>query len=420
MKKEILEDSKNYTCQVVRIKEVSKLHNADKLGHTFIQGNSIICGIDTKIGDLYLYFPLESQLGEEFATANDLIRRKDANGKAAGGMFELNRRVRCLKLRGSRSEGCIIPLQALDKIGVDSKKLNEGDEFNVLEDKLICKKYIIHTTEERKPRNRTNSIKKHESKLIEGQFRLHTDTEQFKRFADYFRSNDVVAITQKLHGTSVVLANILCKKKLNIFQKIIKKIGVDIVDTEYSHIYSSRKVIKNEDLNAGTHYYTQDIWTLVSEKYRDRIPEGITLYGEVVGQLPNGQWIQNGYSYGTEEKNWGLYIYRITYTSYTGRSQEYSWQQIKNFCKVYNFNHVPELYYGTLGCKFNFSTPDELIKLLDGEYLNKTLPENVPDEGICIRNESTNFEAYKFKSFNFLEAETKALDKGEVSVEDVS
>lgn len=416
MEKKILDDSKNYTCQVVRIKDVTKHPNADRLQITVVQGNSVICGLNTKPGELYLYFPLESQLGEDYAKKNDMIRRKDADGKPAGGMFEENRRVRCLKLRGSKSEGCLMPLDTVEKLGIEPAKLKEGDEFNTLDEHLICKKYII--------RNNSNGTKivqqpkKYESKLIEGQFRLHEDTEQFKKHMDNFDDSDVISITQKMHGTSIVMGNILCKKKLPIWQKILRKIRLPIIDTHYELIYSSRKVIKNPDLNKSNHYYNEDIWSICSEKHGYKIPKGISLYGEIVGQLPSGQWIQNGYRYGTADKEWELYIYRATITNEDGKVTELSWKGVKNLCDSIGVKHVPEYFYGNIAY-LNTSGKDMLTCLQD-KYSDKTLPEGVPDEGVCIRNESKDFKAYKLKSFNFLEAETKSLDKGEVSIEETA
>ena len=45
----------------------------------------------------------------------------------------------------------------------------------------------------------------------------------------------------------------------------------------------------------------------------------------------------------------------------------------------------------------------------------------VPEEGIVIRkNNIFTYEAYKLKSFRFLEAESKQLDTGEANLEDTN
>lgn len=78
----------NYAATVVKINNIRPHSNADRLNCTNIFGNNVIIGKDVQIGDKGLFFPVESQLGEQFCLANDLIRRKDANGKAVGGMFD--------------------------------------------------------------------------------------------------------------------------------------------------------------------------------------------------------------------------------------------------------------------------------------------------------------------------------------------
>src|SRR5689334_21215218 len=100
----------NYSAVIVRISNLRPHSNADRLICTNIFGQNVIVGKETQIGDVGLFFPLESQIGEEFARANDLIRRKDENGKPAGGMFADNRRVRAQTFRGEKSMGFFIPL----------------------------------------------------------------------------------------------------------------------------------------------------------------------------------------------------------------------------------------------------------------------------------------------------------------------
>ena len=43
----------------------------------------------------------------------------------------------------------------------------------------------------------------------------------------------------------------------------------------------------------------------------------------------------------------------------------------------------------------------------------------VPEEGCVLRIEGNDLEVFKCKSTRFLEKETKALDKGEVNIEDL-
>ena len=414
MKLEIFDNSKNYTCQVVRVKHLRKHSNADRLACTSVQGNNVICGLGTKEGELYLYFPLESQLSEKLCSVNDLIKRKDENGKQAGGLFEQSRRVKCLKLRGEKSEGFLAPIEYLRKLGI-SGEFTEGMEFNSIDGIEICRKYTVQQKESVQ-RSKQKKAKVH-SKILDNQFRLHYDTSPFNKNISSFHKDDLVSITQKMHGTSIVMSNLLCRKKLTLAEKVLKFLKVNVIENHYDYVYSSRKVIKNLDLDVKN-YYSEDIWGICFAKYKDSIQKGYSIYGEIVGQLPNGQWIQKDYSYGTQEKEWKLFIYRITFTNEDGLVQELSWQQIKNYCEVNGLNTVPELFYGRISEEFKYESEDGFLQELSDEYLEKVLPEKVPDEGVCIRNESKDFIAYKLKSFAFFEYETKQLDSGSNDIEE--
>jgi hypothetical protein len=414
MKLEVFDNSKNYTCQVVRVKHLRKHSNADRLACTAIQGNNVICGLDTKENELYLYFPLESQLSETLCKANDLIKRKDETGKQVGGMFEQSRRVKCLKLRGEKSEGFLAPIEYLRKLGI-SGEFTEGMEFNAVDGIEICRKYTVQQKESIQ-RSKQKKAKVH-SKILDNQFRLHYDTSPFKKNISSFRKDDIVSITQKMHGTSIVMSNLICKKKLSLAEKVLKFLKVNVIENHYDYVYSSRKVIKNLDIDVKN-YYSEDIWGICFAKYKDSIQKGYSVYGEIVGQLPNGQWIQKDYSYGTRPKQWELYVYRITLTNEDGLVQELSWQQVKNYCEVNGLKYVPELFYGRISEKFKYESEDSFLQELSNEYLEKVLPEKVPDEGVCIRNESKDFIAYKLKSFAFFEYETKQLDSNASDIEE--
>lgn len=433
MNYEIYPDSANYTCQVLKVKNLRLHPNANKLQIAVVQGNSVICGLDTKVDDLVLFFPLETQLSEDFAIKNDLIRRKDADGKAAGGLFEAHRRIKCVKLRGEVSEGYIAPLEYLDTIGINSSKLQEGDEFNIIDGKEVCRKYVI------KSRNRNTSVKQgkapklSESKLVSGQFAVHYDTSPLKKNLHNFKETDLVVISEKMHGCVASLGKVLCKKKLSKLEKFFKWCGLNIVDTEYADVYSSRKVIKNTDLNTGAGFYNFDVWTECYEKYKDTLQPNLILHGEIVGELPTGAQIQKGYLYNCEPNNWDFYVFRIVFVSANGKNYEFSWQQVKNYCEKYGLNHVKELFYGKISDFMLFadslnrdvgyvaaddSFEEQFLSKLGNTYLEKVLPEGVPFEGICIRNESKDFVANKFKARNFLGYETTMLDAGETNIED--
>ena len=354
------------------------------------------------------------------------------------GYFEQNGRIRCVKFRGHKSEGLYIPLSSLDFIEtVSNKKLEKlkvNDIFDELNGVNICKKYIIQVTPPKSEGNDNKKNKKlqkkHESKLIENQFRLHGDTSMLFRNLHKIRPTSIIHITRKLHGTSLVSSKILCKKPLSLFEKILKKCGVNIIDTTYDFVHSSRKVIKNSELAPdATHYYTEDIWTIANDRIKYALQDGMTLYGEIVGFTSNGSYIQKDFDYKEESGKFSVYIYRITHTNASGKVHEFTGRQVKQYCDANGLKSVPEVYYGYAGDLIgqdscNMSDRDFQEKLLEvikskwNEHDCILCDNPVPEEGVVVRLEDQLYiDAYKCKSTRFLEYETKQIDKGEADIE---
>jgi hypothetical protein len=129
-----------------------------------------------------------------------------------------------------------------------------------------------------------------------------------------------------------------------------------------------------------------------------------------------------------------LEVYRITQTTPDGLVTELSYPQIADFCGRNDLN-PPALFYHGRSVDWLMQNIDtlripeiseenwgeNLIKNLEEDYNEKDCfmcNNKVPEEGIVVRKESLfNFEAYKLKSFNFLEWETKELDSGESDIE---
>ena len=131
----------SYSAIVARV-NVRPHPNADRLQIGNVNGIQVIVGIDTQDGELGVYFPSDGQLSEEFAAANDLIRRKNEDGTYSGGMFDVNRRVRAMNLRGIKSDGFWCPLDYFNFSAVSASMLKEGDSFTEINGIPICNKYV--------------------------------------------------------------------------------------------------------------------------------------------------------------------------------------------------------------------------------------------------------------------------------------
>ena len=252
--------------------------------------------------------------------------------------------------------------------------------------------------------------------------------------------NDLISITEKIHGTSGISAYVLCKQPLNWKQKIAKWLTGEEFNT-YDYLYSSRTVIKNKYYNKSVSggFYGVDVWKYADDVIRPHLRKGMTLYYEIVGFLPNGGYIQKNYDYGCvapkegekyeHEKHFKVRIYRITITNVVGQVHEFSAREVQQYCEAIGLTPVTEYYYGYARDLYpeipegnNWS--DTFISMLSNdkdffmEENSPTCDNNVPHEGVVIKLENMKSEAFKLKCFKFLDKEGKDLDKGEINIED--
>lgn len=435
---EVKGDNANYAAKIVELPSPRKHNNADKLQCVNIDNNNVITGLDAKEGDLYVFFPVECAINLEYLKWSNSFaaadRNKDTNKK---GFFGNAGRVRAIKLRGEKSEGYIIPASELEKwlreengiMGISTQDFFvPGTEFTHVGEVEVCKKYI-NLDALRALNNVANAKKKkvkRASKIVDNQFRLHIDTAPLKKNIGLLNPDDTITISYKLHGTSGVFSKILCKKPLSPVLKFLRWTGLPIVDTHYDYVYSSRKVIKNAYADkVSASYYDMDVWALVNKELEGKILDGVTLYGEIVGQLPNGKWIQKDFDYGTEPGKHDFYVYRITFTNPSGDTFEFTTSQIERYCKKFTLKTVPVFYQGKAKDWDKSISTDQhwhenLLTALMAKYNEKDCyicKTKVPEEGVVITRENEYFEPFKLKSFKFLQKESEELDKGEVDIE---
>lgn len=426
-------DNPNYLAKVVKLGQPRKHPNADRLQLVNVDFQPIITGLDAKECDLYIYFPLESQINKDFLSFTNSFSNKELNeDKEKAGFFNDKGRVKATRLRGVLSEGYIHPITSvndwLNHKGIQFKfgESHVDTQFDTIGEELFVQKYIVPKKNSSNPKQQKQA--KRENKLVDGQFRLHSDTEQLKRNMFKINPDDNISISYKLHGTSGVFAKVLCKKQLKLHEKIFKKLGLNIVDTQYDSVYSSRKVIKNAYADKKhDSFYDFDVWTESNKILNDKILNGISLYCEIVGQMHNGSWIQKDYDYGCGENKFEIYVYRITYTNIGGHVFEFNSQQIDSYCNKYGLKRCPMFYAGKAKDKYPELEIDNhwhenMLNKLMAEYTEKDCymcSNKLPEEGVVLRREDSDvFEAFKLKSISFLERETKELDSGEENIED--
>jgi len=425
-------DSANYLAQIIKIAKIEKHPNADRLQVATVNFQTVITGLDAKVGDLYVYFPLECSISKEYLGWSNSFRDKGLNAdEEQAGFFEKNGRVKAVKLRGSKSMGYIVPIGDIERfakevLSIDIDLAKEvGTEFNEIGGHLLCQKYISPKRNVGSS-NKKKSRKPKVSRLVDGQFKFHIDTSNLRKNIHEISPEDTISISYKVHGTSAIFSNVLVHKKLGWFSKLLRKCGVPILESEYDTLYSSRRVVKNDDMDFQSGFYKEDIWGIVNDEIKDKIPPGFTIYGEIIGYTPNGQEIQKGYDYGCGSGEHKFFVYRITQTNVNGLSTELSTPEIIEFCELQGLTPVPLIYYGLAKNLYNLDIDSDwhtdFITQLEVDYNDKNCymcNNKVPEEGIVVRRESSmfSFDAWKLKSWKFLERETKQLDQGVADME---
>lgn len=429
--------NKNYCATVVQIEKLLPLENCDNVQLAIIMNQQVIVSKDVKIGDIGLFFPVECQLSEVFLSMNNLFSDKTLNiDNTKKGYFPSSGRIKCQKFRGHYSEGYFHSLTEYTNNILKDYPFKVGDEFNSVNGFELCKKYIIKLNQS------TYLCKKgkkgHKAEMIlkirENQFRLHYDTLKLKTNIHKLSGNDYISITSKIHGSSYCVAKVLCKRKITWKDKLAKFFGVTIKEDEYKLVCSSRNVIKDPN-KIGGGFYKFDIWSEIGKQIEPHLMNGMTMYGEVYGYLPNGAMIQKGYSYGCLGSEYKYFVYRITMTNDEGKVIEMPYQQMCEYLDKVGIDKPIEEYYGTL---YNYVKTNNIfqelidysdeeireifLKILEAKYQNKMCQYNdfkVPTEGVVIRKDRLNeSEAYKYKNILFLDWETKQLDSGETNIED--
>jgi hypothetical protein len=431
----------SYKAIVTKI-QVRPHPNADRLQIGSCCGSQVIVGMETKNGDLGVFFPVDGQLSEEFCQANDLVARYDETGKKIGGQFfDEKRRVKAQSFRGVKSEGYWVPISYFDFVGPLDAQLIEGDVFSELlsldgsKSTPICNKYMTPQTLLAKNSKSHQKMGRRKVDMPE-----HYDTENVRHHIHELREGDLITITRKLHGTSGRLGFIEVTRpapntRWNRIRAFFGRPAPAVA--YYEQVIGTRRTVLFDDSNGyyGREQFRRDVVRGIA------LDKGEILYFEIVGYTENNRLVMQEqpikdkglqevfgktmrYSYGCEPGQCKLFVYRITRTDVNGNHIELPWEQVKHRCRQLGLEHVPEAEE-----RFFFratSKHDTIMAMLDemvnGPPIHKDSITPMPEpldprhiqEGIVIRVDNDNgTKFFKLKSwlFLFLEGHIKDDDK---------
>ena len=433
---------------VVQINELNPHSNADRLQIATIFGASVIVDLNTKVGDLGVYFPIDLQLSEEYCNQNNLVRRKDEFGNNVGGYLDPDKRnIRAMKLRGEKSEGLFMPLESLKYTG--ETRFEVGDKIEMLNGHEICHKYIPKGNVRQGHVSDGNRTRK-KSVPLAPLFAEHADTEQLAYNLGAFKEGDLIEITLKMHGTSGRTGYLpkFQGYKRTFWDKIFRREGTPIYD--WGYVTGTRRVVLN-DFEDGGYYGSNTFRAPHAKFFEGKLHKGETVYYEIVGFTTEGAPImasvanskisdkeftkqygkETVFSYGCSpkpehitdgEREWdepqsACYVYRMTMTNEDGDVVEYTPDFMRYRCEQMGAKCVPVLWKGYIndtdlmnlyfdeekGVPYD-GTAGQFIKEVAEQFYDGPDPigKTHVREGVVIRIiNRPKFCAYKHKNFSF-------------------
>ena len=449
----------SYYAIVTKLKDARKHPNADKLQLATVFGNTVCVSLDYVEDQLGVYFPTDGKLSIEFAEANNLLRKKDAEGNNIGGYMDPEKRnVTAIKLRGEKSDGLFLPLNCLESFG-DISKLREGDRIDTFNGQLICEKYIPRTQARRGGYSDGNYTRKTKKKAdIAPLFKEHADTEQLAYNLGAFKPGDDVEVTLKMHGTSqrTGYLKVLTGYKKTLLDRILRRPGTPIYD--WGYVCGTRRVIL--DTYDGGFYGSNAFREQHHNNFIGKLWKGETIYYEVVGFTDTGAPImrtgnneklgkdfvkqygkETVFSYGCDPSGvkmlYGedavegpyaienvvpvsdVYVYRMTMINEDGDVVEYTPDFMRYRCEQIGVKTVPVFGKGTLSSdRFHFTAPDgydhdyligegdigSMVMRCAEDYFGGPDPvgKTHTKEGVVVRIVNRpKFAAFKAKNFEF-------------------
>lgn len=347
-------ENNNSVCFVAKIKSIENIDGADKISKATVEGWTSIVQKDIyKEGDLVLCITTDAVIPEELA-----IKWGVKNYLKSGN------RVKTIKLKNTYSECIIIPLSNIRPHlydGLCNPGMDMTEHLKIFKYEPPINTHVgLGTGPKKKYHQNPN-------------FSVYSKFPNLKNTPNLFNEDEIVIVTRKLHGTNARYG-IVKKSKITLLDRIKKFFGNKWAYHEY--IYGSRQVEKGSDSQG---FYSTNVWKEVADRlnikdtlwkfvkreYTDFIPDGIILYGEIVGPGVQG----DKYSYGLTHKHFYGFDIQVG-NGYLNYYDMYDMFIELNLEPVYSFGKV--LY--NKDTIFNDFVKDKFIPFTQ-----------IPHEGVVIR-----------------------------------
>ena len=407
---------------IVKVEHLRPHSNADRLQIATFFGNDTCVSLDVVMGEIGVYFPTDLQLSAEFCKANNLVRKKDAEGNNIGGYMDPDKRnVTTIKLRGEKSDGLYLPISCFEYLNIDLDALDVGKPIDRINGHEICCKYIPPVKKKEVTFTKEgNRVRKHKV-AIAPLFAEHADTEQLAYNLAAFKFGDLIEITLKMHGTSQRTGYLPVLKgyKRTFWDRIKRREGTPIYDWGYV-TGTRRTVLENYD---GGFYGSNEFRSPHAKFFEGKLHKGEEVFYEVVGFQNSGAPIMGSvdnsktkdkefiatygktttFSYGCKPGESDFYVYRMTMTNEDGDVVEYTPDYMRYRCEQMGCKTVPVFWYGYLTGDASVP-PGERVRAIAENFYDGPDPVGKTHvrEGVVIRIvNKPKFTAYKHKNFYF-------------------
>jgi len=422
-----------YFAYVTRIKNLRPIPKADNLIVGDVFGQEVVVGKDTREGQLGLYFPSDGRLLDEYLTYNNLVRKVNEDGTKSGS-FDANGKVRVQKIRGQKSNGYFCALKSLEYAG-NIDDLNDGEELNTFNGHKFCEKYVVKRGV---PSQRNPDKDYNKPKFI--YFREHKDTARILYKLDEIEVGMKLVVTEKLHGTSQRSALALESQQTwwgALINGLCKRTIIKPTLTWKYVAGTHHTVIKDWQRHTGYYKEKEGFRKEIHDKYFEGVlHRGETIYYEIVGYTNGDSLImamgkteklqdkellrrygkEMKFTYGCDIGYHMPYVYRITKTDDNGVEFDYDWDMLCARCFELHVPVVPHLASYTFDgnvdtlvgiCRTNANG----CSLLDVHHIK---------EGVVVRNDGNEWQAWKYKSYEFDVLEDNIKLEGKEDIEEES
>jgi|WetSurMetagenome_2_1015567.scaffolds.fasta_scaffold00759_7 RNA ligase (TIGR02306 family) len=260
---------------MVQINEINKHPNADTLSIAKFEGfgwQSIIKTGQYKVGDWVIFVPPDAMIPRWIINDQQITYLKSKVG-----------RVGAVRLRGELSEGVVLPTDIFDR-----NPLQTMGDASPMAGEDVSERLGIYKYEPDVPTYASTAKAKKTRSYNNLTFPIYTDIQHLKNFPEAFTEDDLVVITEKIHGTNF-RAGWALKQHISLVDRIKRLLG------KYDPFYftcGSRRVEMGLDKPHTTWYdkrnlkrkfFEYNLYQKWAARLKNVIPYGYIFYGEIYG-----------------------------------------------------------------------------------------------------------------------------------------